>query len=100
MEDPKPFKIVSVLQDGRSVGITSAYDAAVYILEKWPDDTGDPKLENCKAILLPPDRIVQCRLKHALTMDAQGWTRDDSTNRRSPAEEPEIVQAGIRMPIV
>jgi hypothetical protein len=51
-EDHKPFKMVSVLQDGRSTGITSAYDAAEYILEKWPDDDGGPELETCKAILL------------------------------------------------
>ncbi len=51
-EDYKTFKIVSVLQGARSTGITSAYDAAVYILEKWPDDAAGPKLENCKAILL------------------------------------------------
>jgi hypothetical protein len=51
-EDLKPFKIVSVLQNGRSTGITSAYDAAKYILDKWPDDAGGPKLENCKEILL------------------------------------------------
>jgi hypothetical protein len=51
-EDYKPFKMVSVLQDGRSTGITSAYDAAKYILEKWPEDAGGPKLENCKEILL------------------------------------------------
>jgi hypothetical protein len=38
MEGNKPFKIVSVLRDGKAVGITSAYDAAVYILEKWPED--------------------------------------------------------------
>jgi Protein of unknown function (DUF982) len=52
MEDYKPFKIVSILQDGRSTGITSAYDAAKYILEKWPGDAAGPKLENCKEILL------------------------------------------------
>jgi Protein of unknown function (DUF982) len=51
-EDYRSFKIVSVLQDGRSVGITSAYDAAKYILEKWPKDAGGPKLDNCKEILL------------------------------------------------
>jgi hypothetical protein len=52
MEDYRTFKMVSVLQNGRAVGITSAYDAAKYILEQWPDDAGGPKLENCKAILL------------------------------------------------
>lgn len=52
MEDYKPFKIVSVLQGGKSVGITSAYDAAKYILDKWPDDAGGPKLDACKEILL------------------------------------------------
>jgi len=29
-EDYKTFKMVSVLQNGRATGITSAYDAAVY----------------------------------------------------------------------
>jgi len=51
-EDYRPFKIVSVSQNGKAIGITSAYDAAKYILEKWPDDAGGPKLENCKEILL------------------------------------------------
>jgi len=51
-EDHKPFKMVSVLQSGRSIGVTSAYDAAKYILEKWPDDAGGPKLETCKVVLL------------------------------------------------
>jgi hypothetical protein len=51
-EDYKPFKIVSVLQGGKAIGITSAYDAAKYILENWPDDACGPKLENCKEILL------------------------------------------------
>jgi hypothetical protein len=52
VEDYRPFEIVSVLQNGRSVGITSAYDAAKYILENWPDEAAGPKLENCKEILL------------------------------------------------
>jgi hypothetical protein len=52
MEDHKPFKIASVLQGGRSVGITSAYDAALYILEKLPNDAGGPKLATARAILL------------------------------------------------
>jgi len=51
-DDYKPFKMVSVLQNGTSTGITSAYDAAKYILEKWPEDAAGPKLENCKEILL------------------------------------------------
>jgi hypothetical protein len=51
-EDYKTFKMVSVLQNGRAIGITSAYDAAKYILENWPEDAGGPKLENCKEILL------------------------------------------------
>jgi Protein of unknown function (DUF982) len=51
-EDHKPFKIVSVLQGGKSIGITSAYDAARYILEQWPDDSAGLKLETAKAILL------------------------------------------------
>lgn len=52
MEDYKPFEIVSVLQGGRSIGITSAYDAAKYILEKWPEDEAGPMRETAKAILL------------------------------------------------
>lgn len=52
MEDYKPFKIVSVLEGAKSIGITSAYDAAKYILENWPDEATGPKLETCKAILL------------------------------------------------
>lgn len=52
MEDYRPFKIVSVLQNGKAIGITSAYDAAKYILEKWPEDEAGPKLATAKAILL------------------------------------------------
>jgi hypothetical protein len=44
--------MVSVLQNGRAIVITSAYDAAKYILEQWPDDASGPKLETCKEILL------------------------------------------------
>lgn len=51
MEDYRPFKIVSVLRNGSSVGITSAYDAAVYMLEKWPDEDG-PKAKLARQILL------------------------------------------------
>lgn len=51
MEDYRPFKIVSVLRNGSSVGITSAYDAAVYMLEKWPDEDG-PKARLARQILL------------------------------------------------
>lgn len=39
-EDYKPFKIVSILQVGKSIGITSAYDAAVFMLERWPNEDG------------------------------------------------------------
>lgn len=53
MDDYKPFKIVSVLRDGKAIGISSAYDAAKDIFENWPDDGGGPKLETCKEILLP-----------------------------------------------
>ena len=49
-EDYKPFKIVSVLHDGRSVGITSAYDAAAYMVERWPDEDG-PKVRLARSIL-------------------------------------------------
>ncbi|WP_410010325.1 DUF982 domain-containing protein [Phyllobacterium sp. A18/5-2] len=52
MEDYKPFKIVSVLQGSKSIAIDSVYDAARYILEKWPDEETGPKYEICKAILL------------------------------------------------
>ncbi|PSH66698.1 hypothetical protein CU102_17980 [Phyllobacterium brassicacearum] len=51
MENYKPFKIVSVLRNGKAIGITSAYDAARFILEQWPDDAAGPKLYICKAIL-------------------------------------------------
>jgi hypothetical protein len=51
-ENYKPFKIVSVLQGGKAIGITSAYDAAKYILENWPKDQAGPKLETAKTILL------------------------------------------------
>ncbi|ATU92748.1 DUF982 domain-containing protein [Phyllobacterium zundukense] len=51
-EDYKSFQIVSVLQHGTSIGITSAYDAAQFILEHWPDEAAGPKLYVCKAILL------------------------------------------------
>ena len=51
MEDYKPFKIVSVLRNGSSVGITSAYDAAVFMLEKWPEEDG-PKARLARQILL------------------------------------------------
>ena len=50
-DDYKPFKMVSVLEGGTSIGITSSYDAAKYLLERWPDDAG-PKASNAKAILL------------------------------------------------
>ena len=51
LEDYKQFKIVSVLRNGSSVGMTSAYDAAVYMLEKWPDEDG-PKARLARQILL------------------------------------------------
>jgi Protein of unknown function (DUF982) len=50
-EDYRTFKMVSVLQNGRAVGITSAYDAAKCMLEQWQDD-GGPKASTAKAILL------------------------------------------------
>ena len=52
MEDYKPFKIVSVLQGATTFNIDSVYDAAKYLLEKWPDDQNGPKYQMCKAILL------------------------------------------------
>ena len=51
-EDYKHFKIVSVLQGGKSTALDSVYDAAVYLLQKWPEDEHGPKYQNCKAILL------------------------------------------------
>ncbi|ATU94099.1 DUF982 domain-containing protein [Phyllobacterium zundukense] len=51
-EDYRSFPIVSVLQHGTTVHINSAYDAAQYILEQWPDEVAGPKLYICKAILL------------------------------------------------
>ncbi|ATU94383.1 hypothetical protein BLM14_21830 (plasmid) [Phyllobacterium zundukense] len=51
-EDYKSFPMVSVLQRGTSIGITSAYDAAKFILEQWPDEAAGPKLYVCKEILL------------------------------------------------
>lgn len=36
---------------GQTVSVASAYDAAVFILDQWPDQ-GGPKLETAKHILL------------------------------------------------
>ncbi len=54
MEDHKPFEIVSVMsrQPGKMIGIGSAYDAAKFILEEWPDDGNSEKLAAAKLILL------------------------------------------------
>ena len=49
-EDYKPFKIVSVLDGATSIGITSVYDAAKYMLEKWPEE--GPKAHMARQILL------------------------------------------------
>lgn len=51
MEDYKYFPSVSVMQDGVTKHINTAYDAAIYTLEQWPIDKG-PKLYICKGILL------------------------------------------------
>ena len=37
-EDDRPFKIVSVLEGGTSIGITSAYGAEKYMLERWHEE--------------------------------------------------------------
>jgi len=50
MEDYKPFQIVSVLKGATSIGIASAYDAAKFMLEQWPNE-GGPKTNLAKAIL-------------------------------------------------
>lgn len=53
MEDHKPFKPVTVMtsKPGLSRAIGSAYDAAVFVLEDWPEREG-PKLTTAKQILL------------------------------------------------
>ncbi len=51
-EDYKPFKIVSVLQSSTTFNIDSVYDAAKFLLEKWPEAEYGPKYQMCKAILL------------------------------------------------
>lgn len=53
MEDHKPFKPVTVMtsKPGQSRGIGTAYDAAVFILDQWPE-RGGPKLTTAKQILL------------------------------------------------
>jgi hypothetical protein len=52
-EDHKPLQTVMVMtsQPRKMLGIGSAYDAAVFLLEEWPIDEG-PKLSMAKAILL------------------------------------------------
>lgn len=49
-EDYKSFRIVSVLKGATSIGITSAYDAAKFMLEQWPDE--GPKAHMARQILL------------------------------------------------
>jgi hypothetical protein len=39
-------------QPGMMIGIGSAYDAAKFILEEWPDDDDGEKLETARVILL------------------------------------------------
>lgn len=53
MEDHKPFQTVTVLtrRPGKMLGVSSAFDAARFILEEWPHEDG-PKLSTAKAILL------------------------------------------------
>ena len=54
MEDYKPFAPVTVLtrQPGKMLGVGTAYDAAIFILDEWPPERGGPKLAACKDILL------------------------------------------------
>ena len=53
MEDYKKFQIVSVFgrKPGQVVGITSAYDAAKFMLEEWPFEQG-AKMSTARALLL------------------------------------------------
>ena len=51
VEDYRPFQIVSVLEGATSVGITSTYDAAKYLLERWPEEYG-PKARIAREIVL------------------------------------------------
>ena len=52
-EDYKTFQRVQVFgrQPGQLVSVTSAYDAARFVLEQWPDETG-PKHLMAREILL------------------------------------------------
>lgn len=52
-EDYRTFKMVQVFgrKPGQLVAITSAYDAAVFLLQEWPDETG-PKHLMARAIML------------------------------------------------
>lgn len=50
-EDYKPFKMASVLVGATSLGITSTYDAARFLLEQWPQEYG-PKARIAREILL------------------------------------------------
>lgn len=52
-EDYRTFKTVQVFgrKPGQRVAITSAYDAAKFMLEEWPYESG-PKMSIAKAILL------------------------------------------------
>ncbi|MEK1886535.1 MAG: DUF982 domain-containing protein [Phyllobacterium sp.] len=52
-EDYKTFKMVRVFgrKPGQLVAITSAYDAAVFLLQEWPEETGD-KYRLAKEIML------------------------------------------------
>ncbi|MEK1886155.1 MAG: DUF982 domain-containing protein [Phyllobacterium sp.] len=52
-EDHRSFQMVQIFgrKPGQIVGITSAYDAAKFLLEEWPYESG-AKLSMAKAILL------------------------------------------------
>ena len=52
-EDYRTFKMVRVFgrQPGQLISVTSAYDAAVFLLQQWPDETG-PKHRLAREIML------------------------------------------------
>ena len=52
-ETYRAFSPVTVMTSKLGVmrGIGTAYDAAIFILEEWPEGRGGPKLRNAKQIL-------------------------------------------------
>jgi hypothetical protein len=90
MEDYKPFKIVSVLQGAKTYNVDSVYDAAKYLLQKWPEDEHGPKYQNCKAIHLKclADECSAAVARVAFVVEAagkQGYTLRRWKDRRRPA---------------